>query len=63
MAESKPRDLSIFKNHTLSDLSSRSLYSEVYLMYVRQGAKPITPRFRARMVRALHKSEAVLFSA
>ena len=58
-----PSDLALFQRFTISELAERTGYSEVYLLNLRSGNKPISARFQRWMSRALGEPEAVLFAA
>jgi hypothetical protein len=57
----KPADLPLFRDHTLSWLAERVPYTELSLMKYKQGYRPMSPRFRRVCAQCLHKSEAELF--
>ena len=59
----QPADHPIFKMHSISELADLTWYSEVYLLDLRSGSKPINKTFRRRAAKALGKSEDHLFTA
>ena len=57
-----PAQIELFRRYSVSELSALSPYSEAYLLAIKHGNHPINDMFQMRMAKALHISEAVLFS-
>ena len=52
----------IFREYDISDLARRFGYTELYLVNLKDGQKPITPRFRAYCAAILRRPESELFA-
>ena len=59
----QPADHPIFKRHSISELADLTWYSEVYLLDLRSGSKPINKTFMRRAAKALGKPEDSLFAS
>ena len=53
----------VFQQFDVSKLAARTGYSEIYLVEVKTGKRPVTSTFRKKLSAILGEPEAVLFAA
>jgi hypothetical protein len=62
MTTAAPNPHSLFERYSTSEIAARTAYSEIYLLELRNGWRPITASFRKRVSLAFGQPETTLFS-
>lgn len=62
IAQMDPRALVLFTRYSVSELATRTPYSEAYLLAIKNGHAQIREVFRLRVAKALGVPEDELFS-